>query len=252
LQRQPPGLVDVHCHILPALDDGALDLADSVSMARQAAADGIAVVCATPHIRDDHDVKIDELPARIATLRGALRAARVPVEIASGGEVAQRAAQRLDAARLRGVALGGGSSLLIEPAPGPLGEGLQLLAERLSGEGFGVVIAHPERHAGEDFRRRLADLARVGCLIQWTAAFVTHPDHGEVALALAREGLLHLLGSDAHSSHGGRPVHLSAGVARLAQACPPHWVSWIAYEAPWALLRGEHPVPPWRAPRGRA
>lgn len=214
-------------------------------MARQATADGIAVVCATPHIRDDHDVKIAELPARVAALRKELKAANVPVEIVVGGELAERAAQRLDAETLRNVSLAGGSSLLIEPAPGPLGQGLQLLAERLSSEGFGVIVAHPERHADEGFRRRLADLVRVGCLVQWTAAFVAHPDHGDIALELARDGLLHLLGSDAHSSHGGRPVHLSAAVARLAQTCPAQRVSWIAYEAPWALLRGEHPVPPW-------
>ncbi len=214
-------------------------------MARQAAADGIAVVCATPHIRDDHDVKIGELPARIAELREELKTAKVPVEIATGGEVAEHAARRLDAATLRSVSLGGGSSLLIEPAPGPLGKGLQLLAERLVSEGFGVLVAHPERHAGEGFRRSLQDLARIGCLVQWTAAFVAHADHGEIALQLAREGLLHLLGSDAHSSHGGRPVHLSEAVARLAQECPADQVSWIAHEAPWALLGGAHPVPPW-------
>lgn len=57
-------MIDLHCHILPALDDGALDLEDAVGMARQAEADGIGIVCATPHIRHDHDVAIAELPQR--------------------------------------------------------------------------------------------------------------------------------------------------------------------------------------------
>jgi len=55
-------VIDVHCHILPALDDGALDLDDSAAMAAQAAEDGIEVVCATPHIRPDHLVRVAELP----------------------------------------------------------------------------------------------------------------------------------------------------------------------------------------------
>jgi tyrosine-protein phosphatase YwqE len=49
-------MIDFHCHILPGVNDGAIDLADSLGMARQAAANGIASVCATPHIRRDHDV----------------------------------------------------------------------------------------------------------------------------------------------------------------------------------------------------
>ena len=58
-------MIDLHCHILPGIDDGALDLADSLSMARVAAADGIRVIAATPHIRHDHDVRIPELVGRV-------------------------------------------------------------------------------------------------------------------------------------------------------------------------------------------
>ena len=62
-------MIDVHCHILPALDDGALDLEDSVAMAAQAVEDGIEVVCATPHIRPDHLVRVEELPSRVAAVQ---------------------------------------------------------------------------------------------------------------------------------------------------------------------------------------
>lgn len=47
-------MIDLQCHILPGVDDGAFDVADSIGMARQAAHVGIAAVCATPHIRQDH------------------------------------------------------------------------------------------------------------------------------------------------------------------------------------------------------
>jgi tyrosine-protein phosphatase YwqE len=68
-------VIDLHCHLLPGVDDGALDLADSLAMARQAEADGISAICATPHIRHDHDVRIGELHARVAELNRALEAA---------------------------------------------------------------------------------------------------------------------------------------------------------------------------------
>lgn len=57
-------MIDLHCYILPGLDDGAGDFDDSVAMARQATADGIEAVCATPLIRHDHDVRIEELAGR--------------------------------------------------------------------------------------------------------------------------------------------------------------------------------------------
>lgn len=235
--------MDVHCHILPALDDGALDLADSLAMARQAAADGIAVICATPHIRDDHDVRIEELPGRVAFLNQEIAVAGMAVRVAGGGEVAERAARRMDARALRGVCLAGQTGVLIEPAAGPLGQDLARLAARLRREGLQVLIAHPERHVGEDFERWLKELAGAGCLIQWTASFITG-EHGHVALRLARDGLLHLLGSDAHSSHGGRPVRIAAALERLRDVCTARQVDWIACEAPWALLSGRPVEPP--------
>lgn len=65
--------VDLHCHVLPDVDDGARDLEDAIALARQAEADGIAAICATPHIRHDHDVRIVELPARLAKLVAGVR-----------------------------------------------------------------------------------------------------------------------------------------------------------------------------------
>jgi protein-tyrosine phosphatase len=241
-------VIDLHSHILPALDDGALDLADSVAMARVAERDGIAVVCATPHIRDDHDVRIEELGERIATLQAELDRLGVGVRIVQGGEVAQFAADGLSAQHLLEVSLGGGGWILLEPGPGPMADELPAVVERLAERGARTIVAHPERHAGADFEARLRALAARGCLIQWTADFVAHSDRGDpdaFVLRLAREGLIHLLASDAHSSHGGRPVRLSEGVERLHEACTPEQVAWIAEQAPAAILRGEPVVPPW-------
>jgi len=241
-------VIDLHCHILPALDDGALDLADSVAMAREAERDGIAAVCATPHIRDDHDVRIEELPTRIEQLQRELDRRGVRVRIVQGGEVAQFAADALSERHVREVSLDGGGWILLEPGPGPMADELPALAERLAGRGVRTIVAHPERHAGTDFERRLRELVARGCLLQWTADFLAQADPGDpdaLVLRLAREGLVHLLATDAHSSHGGRPLRLSPGFDRLREVCPPEWVAWIAEQAPAAILRGEPVAPPW-------
>jgi protein-tyrosine phosphatase len=238
-------MIDLHCHILPGLDDGALDLQDSVEMARQAQDDGITVVCATPHIRHDHDVLIEEIASRVLVVRQELLDHGVGVQVVPGGELAEGEADRLTDAELRSVTLGGaGGWVLLEPAPGPLGDGLQALARRLAQRGLGSVIAHPERHAGVDFEERLGRLAGSGCLIQWTAEFVAQVAAGDQLLRLADAGLVHLLGSDAHSSHAGRPVRLAAGFTRLATVCSPQHLRWMIEEAPRAILDGEPVTPP--------
>jgi len=241
-------LIDLHCHILPALDDGALDLADSVAMAREAERDGIAVVCATPHIRSDHDVRIEELPLRVAELQRELDERGIGVRVVQGGEVSQLAVGALSAEHLRAVSLDEGGWILLEPAPGALADELTAVIEQLAARGARTILAHPERHADADFERRLRVLAARGCLLQWTADFIVQRDAGDpddYVLRLAREGLVHLLCSDAHSSHGGRPLRLSAGYERLREVCPPERVDWIAHEAPAAILRGEPVAPSW-------
>jgi len=235
-------MIDLHCHILPGLDDGAVTLEDSVAMARQGQADGISVVAATPHIRADHAVVIDELGARVRRLQRELDSREVPVRVLPGGELAQTRARQLSEEELRLVTLGAtGAWLLLEPAPGPLGPGMCELVEWLAARGLSSIVAHPERHAGEGFAEQLLALRERGCLIQWTADFVAAASDGDEVLRLARLGLVHLLGSDSHSARIGRPVRLSAGFERLARACGPEWMAWMTQRAPRAIVAGERP-----------
>jgi protein-tyrosine phosphatase len=239
-------VIDLHCHILPALDDGALDLEDSVAMAAQAVEDGIGVVCATPHIRPDHLVRVAELPSRVAALQLELRRRELGLQIAPGAEIAQATAAGLSDSELRRLSLGGGGWVLLEPAPGPLGDNLFALVDGMAARGVHAIVAHPERHAASDFEERLRELTARGALIQWTADFVARAAAGDLVLEYACTGLVHLLGSDAHSSRAGRPLRLAAGIAKLRQVCSPVQVQWIAQDAPRAILDGTESLsPPW-------
>jgi protein-tyrosine phosphatase len=241
-------LADIHCHVLPGIDDGALDLEDAIDMARQAADDGIATVCATPHIRHDHDVRIAELPARVDELRRALAAEDVAVEIVTGGEVAATALAGLTDDELRGASLGGADRwILLEPAPGPLGPSLVEAVDALAVSGRRAVIAHPERHAGPGLEGALAAAVGRGALVQGTAAHLLDPGARELLVELAGRGLLHLLASDAHSSRGGRPVAIRSALELLE---PP--LREFAASAPAAILRGELLDPPQAAASGHA
>jgi protein-tyrosine phosphatase len=240
-------VIDLHCHILPALDDGAIDLSDSVAMARQAAADGIEIVCATPHIRPDHDVRIGELESRIGAVNEELGRVSLDVRVVRGGEVAEPGVLAAADEDLQQVTLGGGGLwLLLEPRRGPLGREILDAVDGLRERGFRCVVAHPERHAGAGFRECLEGLVERGALIQVTAALIAAGPAAPTMLELAGHGLVHLLGSDAHSSHGGRAVRLSDGLARLAEVeCVRPHIDWVARDGPRAIVAGEETSPPF-------
>jgi protein-tyrosine phosphatase len=240
-------VIDLHCHLLPGLDDGAVDLADAVGMARQAAAAGIREICATPHIRHDHDVRIYELPDRVALVDEAVTAAGLPVRVRTGGEVAETIVEHLTDDELRAVTLGGGGRwVLLEPAPGPLGDGLDAAVGRLRARGFRSVIAHPERHLGHDMVDRLVELVRDGALVQVTAATMAEHPASVGMRMLAEAGVVHVLASDAHSSRAGRPVDLRQGADVLAEigALRP-FLRWVLEEAPAAIVAGHDISPPY-------
>lgn len=232
-------MIDLHCHILPGVDDGALDIRDSAGLARQAAADGIEAICATPHIRHDHDVRIEELARRVESLNRHLRGEGIAVEVLAGGEVAETAVEDLSDEELSRVALGGGRWVLLEPAPGPLGDTLLRRVEHLAERGHRALIAHPERHLSADMYERIGDLVAAGALVQATADFFLREQMADGMRSLAEAGLVHVLSSDAHSSHGGRPAKIGGAFERIAEIewLRPH-LEWMRETAPRAIVTG--------------
>lgn len=233
-------MIDLHCHILPGVDDGSLDLSDSLGMGRQAANDGIEAICATPHIRHDHDVRIEEIAGRVEALNERLVEEGVPVAVLQGGEVAETAVEGLSEEELGRVALGAGRWILLEPAPGPLSDSLKRRIGHLSDRGHRSLIAHPERHLSADMYERIAGLVAEGALVQATADYFLRDRTADGMTALAGAGLIHVLSSDAHSSHGGRPVHMGEAFARLAkvESVAPH-LEWMRDVAPRAIVTGQ-------------
>ncbi len=234
-------MIDLHCHILPGVDDGSLGIDDSVAMSRQAAEDGIEAICATPHIRHDHDVRIAELAGKVEEVNERLREEGIPVEVLRGGEVAETAVEGLGEEELELVALGSGRWILLEPASGPLGDSLVRRVGYLAERNYRALIAHPERHLSADMFDRIAGLIGDGALVQATADFFLREGGiGKGMRSLAEAGLIHALSSDAHSSLAGRPVRLAAAFENVRElpAMQRH-VEWMAETLPRAIVAGE-------------
>jgi protein-tyrosine phosphatase len=244
-------VIDLHCHLLPGIDDGPADLGDSLAMAQAHVKAGVEVVAATPHVAWDMPNEAATIELRLADVRAALTAAKIPLEVVRGAEIDVHQAVRLTDEQLRSLALGGGPWLLLE-APLTKGVGLAPVARALLDRGPRVLIAHPERSPLlQNDPDALRALVRAGAATQVTAGSFagsfgrTVRDYAE---GMLEAGLVHSVASDAHDTRR-RPPGIAAP---LADAGLGELTQLLAQEVPAAILAGDPlpPVPRWRRRRG--
>src|SRR3954451_13116855 len=141
------GFTDLHCHLLPGVDDGPDTMAETLEYAATAAAAGTTTIVATPHVEL---VDVTEIPERVDALRAALAAEGIALDVHSGGELKPFSIPKLSDADLEVIAHGppGARWLLYEvPFGGPDDE-FVAGARELRDRGFGLLLAHPERSRG--------------------------------------------------------------------------------------------------------
>jgi protein-tyrosine phosphatase len=245
-------VIDLHSHLLPGIDDGPVDLDHALQLADAAAAQGTRVLAATPHLRADFpDVRPEELEQRCEEIRAAIRDAGIELEVVQGGEVGVMWGVHASDDELRAGSYGGkGRDLLVETPYGALGDGFEQLLLSLAGRGYRLLLAHPENNVHfQDEPDRLRELVRLGVLLQVTARSLIRPDRRRgprpLAEMLVREGVAHVLASDAHSGHELRPPALGAGAEAAAALVGRARARWMVEDAPAAVLAGEPlPEPP--------
>ena len=255
-------MIDLHCHLLPGIDDGAVGLAHAVDMLHAYAEDGVETVVATPHLRGDFPAVIPaELAGRCEAVRMAAAIDGNDLRIVPGGEVSLTWALDASDDELRAVSLDGlGRDLLIETPPSPMAPGVDRALFAVALRGYRVTLAHPE--LSRSFQRApqaLAELVRRGVLLQITSSSLQRPTRssGSATLAhgLVREGLCSAIASDAHSPGPWRPPELARGVLAAARTAGPARAEWLVTDAPAAILAGD-PLPPLPSeaptPRGRS
>ena len=215
-------MVDLHCHILPGVDDGSPDMATSLEMAEIAVADGIDTVVATPHLSTDNPLSPSEIRAATQAFNEALRQQQIDLVVLPGAEVE---AQLQMVESLRGkqlITIGDrGRHLLIETPFVGIPQFLEQICFELQIAGVTPVLAHPER--SELARQQpevLQRLAERGCLLQVNVDSVlgrAGRDAKRLAVSLLRTGQAQILASDAHDVRH-RPPRLSPAQQELERA----------------------------------
>lgn len=228
-------MIDLHSHVLPGLDDGAEDLDEAVAICRAAVADGISVLAATPHVRDDYPTTPEQMEAALAELRDAIGD---ELRLLPGGELDLGQLERPAEQLLRFALAGNPGYLLVEtPYAGwPLDIGDRLFG--LLAAGITPVLAHPERNGQVQEQPELLEpLVASGVLVQLTAGAVDgslgRRSH-ESALALLDRELAHLIASDGHAP-SIRRIGMSGAVASLDDDALARW---LTVDVPGAIVDG--------------
>lgn len=206
-------MIDIHSHILPGMDDGARDWEAALAMARDAAADGISMIIATPHhANGQFDTSADDIRQAVLLMNGKLRKEPFDLTVAAGQEI--RVYERLldDLEKGKLLTLAQSRYILLEMPSSRIPSRMAEVCHELLIQGLVPVIAHPERNAEVSAHpERLERLIEAGAYGQLTAQCVTGGLGNKLqklSLDLCRRGAVHLIASDAHDC-GRRPFGLS-------------------------------------------
>lgn len=242
-------MIDIHCHILPEVDDGSYSMSESLEMARMAADSGVTGIVATPHFPGVPESlrHLETLTKRSAALSRELREERIPVKLYTGAEIlclpetAQLAKQR----RLPTIA--GTDYLLTEFRFDASASYMTRMLNTLLDAGYKPVVAHPERYAAVQQEPMLAAhwFGELECILQLNkgsvlGAFGTRVR--QTSHALLDQGLAHIIASDAHSSHRRTP-HMQQLRLWLEENCSPEYVQILLQRNPARLVNGRSMVP---------
>lgn len=241
-------MIDIHCHILPEVDDGPKSWETSEEMCRMAAADGITHMVATPHANDRYPYDREFLTGLLGQLKERVGSA---LELSLGCDL-HLSFENLERVleRPHNYTIGETNYLLVELSNYSIPTQLADCFRRLGDLRLTPILTHPERNPIlQQTPQKILEYADDGCLIQLTASSLTglwgqRPE--TVARWLLERSGVHVLASDAHETKRRVPI-LSEGRDVAAEIVGEECAAALVEGNPGAIVRGEA-VPYWPRP----
>lgn len=215
-------MIDIHCHILPGMDDGPGSLEEALGMCRDAAADGIRTIVATPHFRSGiYNFTHQKILDSVAILQKALAREGIDLRIIPGAELAFSPELSDDLDKKQWLTINNnGRYFLVEFSPQSVPANWDGFLLSLLDSGKVPIIAHPERNAWfMGHPDALSAAVARGVMVQITAMSIVGWSGQEVmdfSLFLLENNLVHAIASDGHS-RDHRPPLLSGAFRNAAE-----------------------------------
>ncbi len=224
------GLIDIHTHILPAIDDGAKTVEDSIALLRQEKENGVSSVVLTPHFYPDIHI-LEEYKQRCCDafieLKKAIHGMELP-EIFLGFEVQYftgiSRCQNLDQLCFKGT-----HYLLLElPFLTPLSSTMLDEIVKINRDlGITVIIAHIERYRNDRLFRQLLKIIKSNdARAQISSDFIFNKDVNKTITKLLKKNLVSYIASDTHSVKE-RPVYIKNAIDSIRAKFHPQLIACI-------------------------
>lgn len=231
-------MIDIHCHILPGIDDGPKTMDESVLMARMAAEDGITKIVATPHINFEL-TSPGEIKSMVLNLNQRLVDEGIGISVFPGADVSAV----IDPALLSVYTVNDSRYVLVEFPHGHIPASARQTVFALVTAGLRPIITHPERNRSVISDPDLiSGLIESGALVQVTAGSITGEFGRQVlkcAESLLKMRFVHFIATDAHSSTR-RPPLLSEAVRLAGRVMGEHEVFALVRQNPEAVISDGH------------
>jgi protein-tyrosine phosphatase len=204
-------MIDLHCHMLPKIDDGPKTLDESIAMAKIAVHDGITVLACTPHIYQGvYNNTAEKIKEATAAFQKVLDRKKISLKLVYASDTHIHP-NLIEEIRLGNVpTFNGGRYLLLEPTHHIAPIGFEAYVIKMLEEGFVPIITHPERLSYiEKFYDVMTRLVQKGAWMQITASSFSGR-FGEKAKKFAIrflvDGKIAIIASDAHDSKHRPPI----------------------------------------------
>lgn len=241
-------MIDIHCHILPRLDDGPAKMEETLEMCRLACDGGVSAIIATPHMFNGMFYTNRKLILEAyAMAKEALASEGIPVKLYVGADLHLVSELRDKLRDKEAVTLNHGRYFLLELPSRVLPPNLNEVVEDLVSDDLVPIITHPERNEAILQREEiLLDMLRRGALCQITAMSVTGAfgqSCERFSRALIKAGAVHFIASDAHSTRWRGPG-LSEAVKVAEELVGEEGARRLVHDNPAAVLESrpiDHP-----------
>ncbi|MGI9447308.1 MAG: tyrosine-protein phosphatase [Pirellulales bacterium] len=234
---------DIHCHVVPGIDDGSANLAESITMVRMALEDGTTSLIATPHqLGKNRHVSAEIIGDGVRSLQTAVDVEEIPVVVRSGADV--RIDPELPKLLRQGKVLtlaDQGKHVLLE-LPHDTYYPIDQLLKSLRKQGLVGILSHPERNRGIMKNPDVMwDVVEAGGLLQITAASLTGAFGSscqEIAELAVDEGLIHFIASDAHDTKH-RPFGMREAYDTICDMAGEKLADLVCCENPARVFEGD-------------
>ena len=197
--------IDIHCHIMPGVDDGSPDMATSLEMLRIADKNGITHLILTPHHKPmHHNVSPEHNVVYRKKLQEAAKEAGIKAKLFSGNEIYYSDETMEELMEGEICSLAGSDYVLVEFHPTNPYKAIQNAVSRVQAAGYIPIIAHVERYSDiVSHPSRVKDLIEMGSFIQVNASSIMGKygfGISHFTKKLLKEELVHFVASDAHDT----------------------------------------------------